>query len=106
MSGFSLPEEVTVWTPSGQTVDGGKTWNAPVLLDARVADHVEELIDVEGKRVMTKIAVYTRTNIAPGSYVSKGDETASATPEDVSGSERVLLSIAIATMSDMNKAVA
>ncbi|MCK5641219.1 MAG: hypothetical protein KAJ19_10490 [Gammaproteobacteria bacterium] len=103
MSGFRLTEEITYWTQASQTVDGGTNWDAPVLIDAKIADHVEEIIDPEGKSAVTKRAIYTRTNLPPGTYVVEGDETASATPLDVSGAERVILSIKIASMSDMNK---
>ena len=103
MSRFRLTDSVTVWTVSGKTRDGGRTWTAPVLIDAKIADHVEEIIDPEGKKVITKQAIYTRTNLAPGTYVAEGDETANAEP--VAAAERVLRSIKIDSMSDMNKAV-
>ncbi|MCK5643130.1 MAG: hypothetical protein KAJ19_20140 [Gammaproteobacteria bacterium] len=101
MSSFRLPEQITYWIPITHDVTGGKTWGVGILVAARIASHVEEIIDPEGKTVRTKKAVYTRVNLPPGTYVFEGDE--SGRPAPFAGSERVMQSITIPSMSDMSR---
>ena len=103
MSSFVLPQEVTFWIPTANDGMGGKTWAAPVKVDARIAPTNQTVFTAEGKELTANKAVYTRTDLPLGAYVVEGDSIGNATP--VNSAQLVINATSNPTMTDMFRAL-
>lgn len=103
MSGFRLSQEITFWLPLANNGTGGKTWVAPVKVDARIAPNNDVVFTAEGKEITANKAVYTRTELPFGAYVVEGDSIGNASP--VSAAQQVIKATSNPTMTDMFRAL-
>lgn len=103
MSMFDLDQEVTFWIPATNDGMGGKTWDAPVKVEARIAPTSDIVFTAEGKEIRANKAVYTRTDLPEGAYVIEGDSTGNPTPVDTA--QQVIKAASNPTMTDMFRAL-
>lgn len=103
MSNFRLTQEVTFWIPATNNGMGGKTWSAPVKVNARIAPTSDVVFTSEGKEITANKAVYTRTDLPEGAYVIEGDSIGNAAPVD--GAQQVIKATSNSTMTDMFRAL-
>ena len=76
---FSLPEKITIWRETANDGFGGKTWSAPVVLDARIAYKQEKFTDTNGDTAVSTAVVYTDGDMLLNDKVFFG-VSASASP--------------------------
>ena len=98
MSNFNLPDTITFWIPASNDGMGGKTWTAPVAIPARIALVTEEVFNPAGKSIITTHAIYTRTLLAPETYIALSEETALSPTSDA---KKVVKATYTGSMSDM-----
>lgn len=103
MSSFDLEQEVTFWLPLTNNGTGGKTWQAGVKTDARIADTSDIVFTAEGKEIRANKAVYTRVDLPEGAYVIEGDNALVVAP--VEGAQQVIKATNNPTMTDMFRAL-
>lgn len=103
MSRFRLPQKITYWLKTGNNGTGGGTYDAGVVVAARIATVDEQVFTGEGKQVMARKAVYTRVNIPTGSQIIEAEHSGVAAP--VKGSQLVIKASNNPTMSDMSRAL-
>ena len=81
------PNSVTLWKATGTDGYGEESFNAPILIDARWEDHVENLRLINGEEYTSKAVVWTDSKLELGDRVAQGDYTAVADPNMASAYE-------------------
>lgn len=79
----AYPQTVTYWEKTGENGYGQETFESPVTLSAFWRDTNEYDIEYEGNGEPSKSVVYVQQDLAMGSYLALGDQTANASPDNV-----------------------
>ena len=69
---FCLTEQLTYWEPGVENGTGGKSWNAPVTVPARIAFRKRETRDTNGNIVTTDNDAYCEADLERNWYIVAG----------------------------------
>lgn len=94
-------QKATYWANPVQGGFGGITFDAPIILDVRWEDRVEEFVTVEGAEMRSKAVVHTQQETDLGGYLMLG-ETADTDPTAISGALKIQRSDQIPDLRGLN----
>ena len=72
---FDLPEKITYWREADNDGFGGKTWNGPNVLNARIAYKQEKFTNINGDIEISTAVVYTDGDLQVDDKVFFGEST-------------------------------
>lgn len=98
---LGLPQRFTLWTVTGRSGTGGKTYSVS-REDGRAASVSETLFNDDGKEIVARKAVYLTAEVSEGDYIAEGEYF--VTTPDESAKQVVMVSVN-PTMSNLTRAL-
>src|SRR5688500_5835038 len=83
-----LKQDVTYWAPSGQSLEGGVTYEASVVLKARWENRAQEFSSQSGETAVSRALIYLQVPVAIGGYVYEG-ESEEADPRNLDDAQEI-----------------
>ncbi len=69
----NYPQKATYWTPNVDDGRGAWSYGAPVVLDCRWEERMEEIVTSTAERVVSHTAVFTENVLEEGGYLYLGE---------------------------------
>jgi hypothetical protein len=67
-----LNQKITYWAPNTSNQFGGLSYGAPIILDGRWEDSMENVITPAGQEIVSRAKIYTDTPVRDTGYIYPG----------------------------------